>query len=137
MLIDLISNEYGVTPAAENRAITEDLADAAVSDQILRLVKKRFAEPEIALHLLADELRLSSRHLGRLFQRHTGKTFRQCLRDVRIERAAHLLSEQQVDVKQVAAMVGYGSRGHFDEDFRTHMGRTPAQFKKSQRACQL
>jgi AraC-like DNA-binding protein len=81
------------------------------------------------LFLLSQRVNLSTRHLGRLFRKRTGRTFRQYLREVRLKRAAELLASGQ-DIKSVAALVGYSSRTHFASDFRRRFGCTPAEHKK-------
>jgi two-component system, response regulator YesN len=81
------------------------------------------------LLLLSQKVNVSSRHLGRLFRKRTGCTFRQSLREARLKRAAELLASGH-DIKSVAAVVGYSSRTHFDSDFRRRFGCTPAEHKK-------
>ena len=61
----------------------------------------------------------------------TGATFREYLRRTRLERAAELLVHRH-SVKEVASLVGYRSRTHFDRDFHRRFGCTPAEYKKIQ-----
>jgi two-component system response regulator YesN len=96
---------------------------------IERLISENCSHPDLALFLLSQRVNLSTRHLGRLFRKRTGGTFRQYLREVRLKRAAELLASGQ-DIKSVAALVGYSSRTHFDSDFRRRFGCTPAEHKK-------
>lgn len=102
--------------------------------EILRSIRENCARPDFSLGLLAKQANLSSRHLGRLFHKHTGRPFRQYLRETRLQRAADLLNQLH-DVKAVAAAVGYSSRTHFDHDFRARFGCTPAHFKNSRTAA--
>lgn len=97
--------------------------------QIERLISENCSHPDLSLLLLSQKVNLSSRHLGRLFRRRTGCTFRQFLRETRLKRAAELLASGH-DIKSVAAVVGYSSRTHFDSDFRRRFGCTPAEHKK-------
>jgi transcriptional regulator GlxA family with amidase domain len=107
--------------------------DPAVAE-ILQLIRKNCAQHDLSLNLLSRKANLSTRHLGRLFQKHTGQSFRDYLRRARMQRAAELLAQRH-DVKTVAALVGYSSRTHFDQDFRVRFGCTPAQFKRTARAA--
>lgn len=101
------------------------------TDHLLHIIHEQYAQPGCALKQIAKTANLSSRYLGRLFQQRTGESFRHYLRDIRIQRAAELLSSEEVyAIKSVAAMVGYSSRRHFDEDFRARLHCTPAEFKK-------
>lgn len=97
--------------------------------QIERLISEDCSHPELSLLLLSQKVNVSSRHLGRLFRKRTGHTFRQYLRDARLNRASELLASGR-DIKSVAALVGYSSRTHFDSDFRRRFGCTPAEHQK-------
>lgn len=48
-------------------------ADPAVAE-ILQLINRNCAQHDLSLNLLSRKANLSNRHLGRLFQKHTGKT---------------------------------------------------------------
>jgi transcriptional regulator GlxA family with amidase domain len=109
------------------------MSDPAVAD-ILQLINRDCAQHDLSLNLLSRKTNLSTRHLGRLFQKHTGQSFRHYLRDARMQRAAELLAQTH-DVKAVAALVGYSSRTHFDQDFHARFGCTPAQFRRTSRAA--
>lgn len=106
-----------------------------VVGEVFRLITENCARSDLALKLLAKQMKLSSRHLGRLFQGQAKQTFRHYLRNVRMFRAAELLILEPNDVKVVAALVGYSSRSHFDQDFRAQFGCTPAQFKRATRTA--
>jgi two-component system, response regulator YesN len=97
--------------------------------QIELLISENCSHPDLSLLLLSQKVNVSSRHLGRLFRKRTGCTFRQFLREARLKRAAELLASGH-DIKSVAAVVGYSSRTHFDSDFRRRFGCTPAEHKK-------
>jgi transcriptional regulator GlxA family with amidase domain len=99
-----------------------------VISEILRVIEENCARCDLSLHALAKEVNVSSRHLGRLFQKHTGHSFRYHLRESRLQRAAQLLAQLQ-GVKTAAALAGYSSRSHFDSNFRARFGCTPAQFR--------
>jgi AraC-like DNA-binding protein len=127
ILRDLFANQIDVV---DNPAHANPL-EMAVVEEALRMLAEGYARSDFALSNLAGRLHISSRHLGRLFQRQTGQSFRKYLRDVRMRRAAHLfVTDEQSDVKTVVSAVGYSSRSHFDEDFRERFGCTPSQFRR-------
>lgn len=72
---------------------------------------------------------MPERHMGRLFRRLTGKSFRRYLSELRVEKAMELLAESTHDVKAVAAMVGYSDPNYFSRDFRARAGCTPIEFR--------
>jgi AraC-like DNA-binding protein len=134
VLLNVIRSEYDVALPSGSRSIGV-LNDAAAINQALCVLKERYTSSDLTLATMARELHLSSGHLGRLFQRHVGKSFRQCLRAVRLAEAANKLLTEDTDIKAITAMIGYSSRRHFDADFRAKMGCTPAQFRRAKKAA--
>ncbi len=59
------------------------------------------------------------------FKKESGKSPLEYLIDLRMDRAASLLSSGQYTVSEVAYMVGYEDRSYFSRIFRKHKGCTP------------
>src|SRR5208283_113360 len=77
---------------------------SAVVDVVVRVMEQRCAQPEISSASIVKEVHLSRRHLGRMFQRCTGKTFREYLADLRVLRSLPLLVDGRHPIKAVAAL---------------------------------
>ena len=75
----------------------------------------------------ADQLRLSEKTLTRLFQQHTGLSFRAWRQRLRLLSALPLL-QQGERVTDVALACGYDSTSAFIAAFRKHLGVTPSAF---------
>jgi len=87
---------------------------------------------EISLPAFARGAGLSERHASRLFQLELGKTFREHLVELRLERAKALLRDTEMTVIEVAGETGWGSLAHFNAVFRRRVGSTPSQFRIGQ-----
>src|SRR5262245_1790617 len=85
----------------------------------------------ITLPAFARRAGLSERHVSRLFQLELGKTFREHVGELRLERAKSLLRETQMTVIEVAGETGWSSLAHFNSVFRRRVGSTPRQFRRS------
>ncbi|HZS54263.1 MAG TPA: AraC family transcriptional regulator [Bryobacteraceae bacterium] len=96
---------------------------------VIEFVRAQYADPNISVLELSRTYGICSRHLGRLFKRTTGKTFRCYLRDLRVCEAARLLTTSTYEIKMIASFVGYRDRSHFGEDFRFVTGYTPAEYR--------
>jgi AraC-like DNA-binding protein len=101
--------------------------------RFLRAVEELGGEPldEITLPAFARRAGLSERHVSRLFQLELGKTFREHLAELRLERAKALLRETEMTVLEVAGETGWSSLAHFNSVFRRRVGFTPSQFRLS------
>lgn len=87
---------------------------------------------EISLPAFAKRAGLSVRHASRLFQLELGKSFREHLAELRLERAKALLRETEMSVIEVAGETGWSSLAHFNSVFRRRVGSTPSQFRTRQ-----
>ena len=88
----------------------------------------------LSLPAFARRAGLSERHASRLFQLELGKTFREHLAELRLERAKQLLRDTGMTVIEVAGETGWSSLAHFNSVFRRRVGATPSQFRISQAA---
>jgi AraC family transcriptional regulator len=79
------------------------------------------------------EVRLSPAHVTRLFTEETGIPPGEYLIRLRIERAAHLLLNRLLSVKEVMTMCGYANRGHFLQHFKRYFGLAPSEYWKKVR----
>ncbi len=72
---------------------------------------------------------VSPSHLTRLFRAQFGKAPYAWLRQIRMERAAELITGSSGSVLAVAKQVGYCNASHFVRDFRAYHGVTPGRFR--------
>ena len=96
----------------------------------LRLIQRSFADTTMNLERVAGHARLSKWHLSRLLRRHTGRSFSEHVRLLRIGRAEHLLHETTFSVKEIAAAVGYNSTNEFDRNFKLVRSITPTAYRQ-------
>jgi len=88
----------------------------------------------VAVHELAQQVRLSTGHFIRLFKAETSLSPKQYVRCVRMGQAGTLLNESFLSVKEIAAHLGGGDRSHFSRDFKKLYGRTPTDFRDRDQA---
>jgi AraC-like DNA-binding protein len=84
---------------------------------------------DLSLCAFARRAGLSERHASRLFQLELGRTFREHLAVLRLERAKALLRDTEMSVIDVAGETGWSSLAHFNSVFRRRVGSTPSQFR--------
>src|SRR5262249_20975082 len=86
--------------------------------------------------LSRDEARgllLCSRsHFSRMFHLLTGRSFRDERLQIKLQRAANLLSTTSDPIADIAYAIGYQQRGKFDRAFKQVYGITPAEFRQNQ-----
>jgi len=92
-----------------------------------------FNEPARAWSLpeLARLCGMSRATLARQFQEKLGRSAADLLTDIRMTLAANELRKSSLSTSAVAEAVGYQSEAAFQRAFKTHMGITPAQWRKN------
>ena len=79
---------------------------------------------------LAAEFSLSPSYLQRLFKHQTGVGMGEWLNERRLHRAAQLLADSYMSVKEIAYSVGYEHASSFIRAFEHRFGRPPARYRK-------
>jgi AraC-like DNA-binding protein len=83
---------------------------------------------------LARLCNMSRATLARQFQEKLGRSATDLLTDIRMTLAANELKKSSLSTGAVAEAVGYQSEAAFQRAFKSHMGVTPAQWRKMQAA---
>jgi len=79
-----------------------------------------------ALSALAN---LSPAHFAVLFKQQTGCSPRDYLHLLRIHRACQLLRSSTLNVKEIAARLGYQDQFHFSRQFKAFQGLSPSDYR--------
>ena len=81
---------------------------------------------EISLNeLAATKYFMNPNYLSRLFKARTGMGFSKYLLGLRMKKAEELLESGDMNINEVALMVGYTSPSYFIQNFKKYFGRTP------------
>jgi AraC-like DNA-binding protein len=79
----------------------------------------------------AAEFRLSTSHVQRLFKHATGVCLGEWLTEQRLQRAAQLLSNSYLSIKEITHAVGYEHTSSFIRAFERRFLQPPARYRKN------
>jgi AraC-like DNA-binding protein len=96
---------------------------------VIRVLAQKYTDPDLDLDQVAKELPISPKRLSRILNQQVGISFRQLLRDVRIEEAKRILTTRRVTVKEVAALVGFSDSHYFSRSFRESTGLKASDYQ--------
>ena len=113
-----------------DKALEEQRAQRSISEQVKWILKRLLAGVRPDVSAVARELGLSDRTLQRRIV-DDGSTFRQLLLEARQELAREYLNRPDIDVAEVAYLLGYEDSNSFYRAFRTWEGTTPAQLRSA------
>ncbi len=97
------------------------------------VIQQRYWD-QLPLSALAREVGMSKYRLSHRFREVVGITFRDYLRQVRLERGKALLTAGQVSITEVAQIVGFGDLPRFDKLFKRYTGLTPSAYRSLARS---
>jgi AraC-like DNA-binding protein len=94
------------------------------------IVEREFAA-DLSLDDIARRVASSRRQLQRAYAEIGNSTFRDHLTEVRMRKAAEMLSTRSLTVREVAHRVGYRQPAQFAKAFRRYQGVAPSDFRAS------
>jgi AraC family transcriptional activator of mtrCDE len=118
--------------ASETAAAPTGLLALAGHPRLAPALAALFNEParQWSLPELARLCNMSRATLARQFQQSFGRSASDLLADIRMTIAANELKKPNMSTGTVAEAVGYQSEAAFQRAFKSHMGATPAQWRK-------
>src|SRR5216684_1618721 len=112
--------------ALPSRPLTPTTLDGRVR-KILKMVESGTTH---TISDLALEFHLSPSYLQRLFKHQTGVCMGEWLSEQRLQRAAHLLANSYMSVKEIAHTVGYEHSSSFIRAFERRFTQAPARYRR-------
>ncbi|SNT04127.1 AraC family transcriptional regulator, regulatory protein of adaptative response / methylphosphotriester-DNA alkyltransferase methyltransferase [Anaerovirgula multivorans] len=111
--------------------------DQLVFEPDLELIKKAKDifdtdyNKQIDLSQISKQLGLSINHLIRLFKQHSGLTPTRYIAKRRVEKAAELLNQTDINILEISYTTGFKSLSNFYKCFKEETGHTPNEYRKS------
>jgi len=113
--------------APDLRAITP--GEQQFMTRLLQLVEQAMASHHVDLEQMASSLAMTSTQLRRKVHAITGKTPINYVNELRMQRAAQLLHDLDLNVGDVADRCGYDDMAYFSRQFKQFHGVTPSQYR--------
>lgn len=102
--------------------------DSKLLERVIKVVNLHLSDADFGVDELCIEVGVSRSQLHRKMKELTGIGAGEFIRNIRLEQAARLLKETDMNVSQVAYAVGFSNLGHFSKIFRTHFGEYPSDY---------
>ncbi|MBO0952163.1 hybrid sensor histidine kinase/response regulator transcription factor [Fibrella forsythiae] len=121
------------------RQILLEPTDVVIPDQEKQLLERAMAiveanlsDPEFNVPTLVREMGMSQSSFYRQVKAITGQTVVEFIRDIRMKRAAQLLTSGTLRVSEVATLVGMEDVKHFRKTFQNVYSLSPSDYTKQQ-----
>ena len=94
------------------------------------IIDRDYANQNLSLNSIADELAMSSIYISRLYKQHTMVAITDVIQDVRMNKSKDLLLNTSLSVAEIAEKTGFTSDSYFYRLFKKYNGITPNDFRK-------
>ena len=115
------------TPAEDILKLPDNIQNHTVRSAI-HFIEKHYRE-NIGLQDVAKHTRTSENHLSAIFKEESGMNFLTYLNAVRINHAAHLMKETNMNIAEISRDSGFQTPSYFARMFRRFTGKTPSEFR--------
>ena len=121
----------------QKRTIKDEIQSLDAKDNQQKILEKRilkyleihFRDEDLSQVKVADEFRISTYSLSRLFKNQIGIGFREYVNSMRLEYAKTLLLTSSYSIREIAERSGYTSESYFGRIFKATYGVSPSVFK--------
>lgn len=104
----------------------------SVSESLLFYIRNNLSQ-KLTLSDIVSKCPYNKSYFSRLFKSYTAMTFTEFIKNERIEKAKILLLTTADSVEKIIASVGYSDKTKFYKDFKSIVGVTPIEFRKSKK----
>jgi AraC-like DNA-binding protein len=91
-------------------------------------IKKNY-EKDLSLNALAEQMLMSVAYMRKLFKEDTGKSIKQYINEIRLEKVKEFLRDPKLKISEAAEMVGYDNVHTFIYFFKENTGMTPGEYR--------
>jgi AraC-like DNA-binding protein len=99
--------------------------------ETMHIITENYSDPHLTLDWVAKKLPISPSKLSRVLNQQVGISFRQLLRQVRIQEAKLMLATHKYNVKEVAARTGFSDSHYFSRSFKEATGVNATEYEYS------
>ena len=95
--------------------------------RFIRYIESHFVDG--TLEEISGKLERPTYFISRLLKKHTGKNFKELLKEQKLKSAAKLLEETDMSVEDIMENVGYENSSFFYRIFREKYGCSPKEYR--------
>lgn len=100
-------------------------------DTIVSYIKEKYQDPSICLSKISDEFNISESYFSHMFKENMGLNFSVYLENMRLNEAASLMQQTDVNLSEIYLKVGYNNVTSFRRAFKKKFGITPSEMKNN------
>jgi len=99
-------------------------------EQVYQIIQKEY-QHDLSTRQVAGKLAMTESSFCRFFKNATGKSFKQALTEVRIQKACTLLMHSDLSVASIASQCGFNNISLFNRFFKEMTRMPPSKYRRS------
>jgi len=99
-------------------------------NKLMQLIEDHMEDPEFNVAGLVDYMGMSQTVLYKKIKVLTGLSITDFIKSQRLKRAAQLLTDNNMNIAEVAYTVGFNDRKYFSKEFRKQFGMAPSDYQQ-------
>ncbi len=104
--------------------------DEKFLSRAIEVVEKNIANPEFDVISFSHDMAMSQSTLYRKLKAITGESTNNFIKEIRLKRAATILSQNELSISEVSFMVGYDDPAYFAKSFKQKFKSSPSEYAK-------
>lgn len=105
----------------------------ALMERVMKYMNEHLTDPDLNVEKLTEDVGISRAQLHRKMKEIAGVSTGEFIRNLRLEQAARLIEEGEINITQVAYSVGFNNQTHFSTVFKKHYGMSPSEYAETKR----
>lgn len=85
----------------------------------------------VTLNELTEHFHLTAAYCSRLIKNHTGRNFKDLLKDIRLRKARNMLLTTNAKISEISRRLGYENKESFNRLFKQHYGVSPGVYREN------
>lgn len=110
------------------RKLETESPDEKFLNKLMSLIEEKMEDPDFNVGSLVEDIGMSQTVLYKKIKALTELSITDFIKSQRLKRAAQLLSENKMNIAEVAYSVGFNDRKYFSKEFRKQFGVAPSDY---------
>ena len=127
-----LKSMYGKNFSLQSMGIEASSADDKFMQKLFEIIQNHLANPDLKVDMICDEMGFSRSNFYRKLKAVTDLSLNDLIRHKRLEVAAQLLKEADMNVTEVSIATGFSTLAYFTKCFKSAYGVSPTEYIKGQ-----
>ena len=125
-----LKSMYGKNFSLQSMGIEASSADDKFMQKLFEIIESHLANPDLKVELICDEMGFSRSNFYRKLKAVTDLSLNDLIRHKRLEVAAQLLKETDMNITAVSIATGFSTLAYFTKCFKATYGVSPTEYIK-------